>query len=137
MVIGAIGIALIAFACAWWHAFYTQVAHAVGSKGQLPTQCLYSSEGMCGLFGGIGGLLGAHPYHPWVLWLGSGMVAVAVLIDLPIWPQRVQIVNHYHFHSDVSKMGYADAPGQEKAPEFYQANAYPKGWHGETESQKP
>jgi len=126
IVVAGLGVAVLAGAWMWFESFYTKAGGLIGYRGPLPNQCLYSTDGICGVAYSAGAMAGAHPYQPWPFWLGVGLLVLAALIDLPIWPVRTESRGSglYIPPDRIEPV----LPGPETVPESYQADAFPEGW---------
>ena len=62
----------------WWQTFYTDVMHFLGSNGPMPTECLYSFGGPCGMVNGTAAMLGAAAYDPKALWVSGAIFIVGL-----------------------------------------------------------
>jgi hypothetical protein len=74
------GLAGLVGAFAWWSEFYSQVARFIGSKGPLPSECLYSTTGPCRLVAGVANWAGVHAYEPALFWIAIVSVLLGLLI---------------------------------------------------------
>lgn len=75
----AAGLVLIGLAVRQWYHFYAALAAhmRVGLDGAWP--CLYITPSACQFGQGVPHFDGFELYHPWMLWLGTSVVAGALL----------------------------------------------------------
>ncbi|MGO6982529.1 hypothetical protein [Rhizobium leguminosarum] len=73
IVAGGVG---VAGSVLWWHTFYSEVARFLGATGALPTECIYTMGGPCGMVAGVANAVGASAYDPKLFW---GSVAALLI----------------------------------------------------------
>ncbi|AYG76797.1 MULTISPECIES: hypothetical protein [Rhizobium] len=79
VVVGGVGVVGSVF---WWYSFYTQVSEFLGARGSLPSECIYTLGGACGMVSNAANTFGATAYDPKAFWLSIGILAVGVILRL-------------------------------------------------------
>lgn len=74
---GAIG--LIA-SLVWWQTFYTDIFRFLGSHNPIPSECLYSFGGPCGMVSGTAAMLGAVAYDPKAFWVSAALFILGLFL---------------------------------------------------------
>lgn len=77
VVAGGVG---VAGSVLWWHTFYTEVGEFLGTRAPLPTECIYTLGGPCGLVTGVAGAIGANVYDPRLFWGSAAAFAIGAIL---------------------------------------------------------
>ncbi|MBY5359056.1 hypothetical protein HFO97_03435 [Rhizobium leguminosarum] len=79
IVAGGVG---LAGSVLWWHTFYSQVAEFLGAIGPLPTECIYTVGGPCGMMAGVANAVGASGYDPKLFWVSVALFVIGAITRL-------------------------------------------------------
>jgi hypothetical protein len=66
----------------WWHAFYTEVSQFLGATGPLPTECIYTLGGTCGMITGAANAMGAQAYDPKLFWGSVAAFVIGAILNI-------------------------------------------------------